>query len=900
MKKTLTLIFGLSSLLVFCQSQELDSLRKALANHTQNDTVRFRLLISASDYLLSNPTENKALVEEALALAIELEFQKGIAEAYCSLTYYYFDRMDYAKAVDNGLLALRGYEKIHDAVGQYESYNVLAGIYTGWGDFEKAQEYMNVMEKLVSQNKGLVDEAAFYYTMGYFTLKQNKLETGANWIRKALSLYQQRDDKYQIASCFFLLAKSDEGLGKLNEAIASYQTSIAANGKSSHPNILSNSAASHEGLGRILIQQKKFEEANRHLDTAYQAALQIRSTNMILKIYADKAMLNEGLGNFRDALRYERLHKTLSDSLINKEKTKAVADAQAKYESEKQEQTIALLKQEKHFQTRFNYFLVSGITLLGIAAISIIFLQRSRARKTRELLDIQQSLNNKLLEIDRIKSSFFANISHEFRTPLTLIIGPIEENLKQSNITQKDKAAWQMMLRNAYRLLDLINQILELARLENGKLNLVQQRGNLEQFVAMLSSSFDSLAEMNRIEFVKEISIQKAELVFDHDKLEKIITNLLSNAFKFTPPKGKVILRAALEQTTLMLEIHDNGRGIAPENLKDIFNPFFQEGNTQTGTGLGLALVNELVKLHRGTIQVRSNINQGTSFFISLLLPQEGTATIGPATKHQPVVVETIASEPTEEPTHESSILVVDDNPDIRKFIKDKLINNFRVWEATDGEDGLEQAIEHMPNLIILDVMMPLRNGLELCQLLKGDQRTSHIPIIMLTARADQDSRLEGLKTGADDYLVKPFSSDELVARVENLVNQRKALIEKFKQKMSVQPHEVVVSSMDERFLKKAMDIVEAHMDDTQLGVEAFSEAMALSRTQLHRKLKALTGLSASEFIQDIRLRRAAQLILQKADSITQIAYQVGFNDQSYFSKCFKKKFLVAPSDYLG
>lgn len=241
---------------------------------------------------------------------------------------------------------------------------------------------------------------------------------------------------------------------------------------------------------------------------------------------------------------------------------------------------------------------------------------------------------------------------------------------------------------------------------------------------------------------------------------------------------------------------------------------------------------------------------------------------------------------------------MVDDNADIRQFIKDRLRPSFDVLEASDGEDGFSQAVSHVPNLVILDVMMPRRNGMELCQMLKSDQRTSHIPVIMLTARADQASRIEGLKTGADDYLVKPFNTEELVVRVQNLVNQRKSLIEKFQHSDTIKPHEIVVTSMDERFLNKALAVVEAHMDDGRFGVEAFTKEMAFSRTQLHRKLKAITGLSAGEFIQDIRLRRAALLIRQKADSITQIAYQVGFNDQSYFSKCFRKKFHVTPSEF--
>jgi signal transduction histidine kinase/DNA-binding response OmpR family regulator len=897
--RLLILLLILSALNSFAQRLEIDSLRHALSNHPQKDTIRFRLLITASDNLLDNPAESKVMLEEALELSTDLDFKKGIAEAYCSLTYYYYDRTDFANAVEMGLNALREYEKIADTHGLYESYNVLTGVYTGWGDFRKAQEYMDQMQALVKVNPELVDEAAFYFTMGFFTLKQDKLEEGAAWIARALPIYAGRGQRFDVSSCYFLMAKAKEGLGDWDASLDYFRRSVNEIKGSDHPNVLANVASSHQGIGSILLRNKRYQEAGLHLDTALQAATKINSMNMLLKIYADQALLQEALGNFDDALRYERLRMSLKDSVSNRDKTEALAEAEIKYEAEKREQTITLLNQEKSLQRQLTVFLSITFALLASAATVIILLQRSRARRSKALLSAQHALNSKLQEVDRVKSSFFANISHEFRTPLTLLIAPIEDKLRQPGVSPADNALWQMMLRNANRLLDLINQILELARLENGKLNLSARPGNLEQFMKVLASSFDSLAETQHIEFKKEFSFQKSELIFDQDKIEKIVTNLLSNAFKFTASGGKIILRAAGTQDNFTLEVHDNGCGIAPEDMKNIFSPFFQAGTTQAGTGLGLALVNELVKLHKGTIQVRSNVNQGTSFFINMSLPKEDVAPLNAETSRQMRKMDASPmSEPAVEALRESSVLVVDDNADIRQFIKDRLADKFDVLEAVDGEDGFRQAVHQIPDLVILDVMMPHRNGMELCRMLKSDQRTSHIPVIMLTARADQASRLEGLKTGADDYLVKPFDTAELLARVENMVNQRKVLIEKFKQSVVVQPHELAVTSMDERFLKKALAIVEEHMDDGSFGVETFSDEIALSRTQLHRKLKAITGLSAGEFIQDIRLRRAALLIRQKADSITQIAYQVGFNDQSYFSKCFRKKFQVSPSEY--
>lgn len=907
-KSPLPLFLLLISFASWGQNQEVDSLRSAVINHPQKDTTRFRLLISASDYLISNPAESKDYIRQALELATELDFKKGIAEAYCSLTYYFFDRMEYARAVDNGLVALRAYEEIDDEGGLYECYNVLAGVYTSSGDFKKAGEYMNNMQELVALHPNIVEKQDFYYNLAFYALKQNRFREGTEWVTNALAIYKEQNNARQIASCYFLLAKAEEGLKNSEGALKYYQSSIAANRLSDDPNAVANIASAHEGVGRLYIQSKEFRKASLHLDTSFQAANQISSVNMILKIYADRALLYDGQGNFREALKYERLHKFLSDSVLNIEKSRALADAQTKYETEKKEQTIALLGQEKKFQNQVTKILVTGIVLLGLAAVAIFLLQRSRTRKAKELLSIQESVNTKLIEVDKLKSRFFANISHEFRTPLTLIISPIEEKLSSQDTLPKDKISFQLIKRSANRLLELVNQLLELSKLESGFMKLRPEPGNLYSFIMSILSSFDSLADVSHVQYNKDIRIPASTAAFDSDKLEKIINNLVANAFKFSPKNGRVDIQVvALEGAKfidLVFTVKNQGTIIPAEIREKIFEPFFQAEHRMDkgvpGSGLGLSLVKELVKLHGGDIQVSSSDIEGTAFIVKLAFERvDVPAHSVTSSKSVPLPDEEISAEVTPETDDaKETILIVEDNQDVRRLIQEGLKNHYNILEATTGKEGLERARAESVDLVVSDVMMPMMSGVELCHLLKNDERTSHLPIILLTARADHESKLEGLRTGADDYVTKPFNMQELLARIVNLIVQRKKLVQKYNQVVVVQPHEITVTPLDEQFLQRAIQVVEDNLDNTALGVEKMSEEMGMSRTNLHRKIKAITGLATSEFIQDFRLRRASILIEKKADTILQIAYQVGFNDQSYFTKCFKKKFGKTPRDF--
>ncbi len=522
-------------------------------------------------------------------------------------------------------------------------------------------------------------------------------------------------------------------------------------------------------------------------------------------------------------------------------------------------------------------------------------------------------------EMDTLKSNFFANISHEFRTPLTLLLGPLE---KRSAISSdpSDKKELNMMHRNASRLLTLVNQLLDLSRLEAGTLSLKCRYSELHPIILSIMSQFSSMADSKAINFEVSTPQKPVALFFDPDKLEKIITNLLSNAFKFTPVGGSIILTITqlgpdenFKNGYAEIIIADTGSGIETEHLSKIFDRFYQVDMSSTrayeGSGIGLSLTKELVELHHGAISVTSTAGKGSTFTVKLPL---GDSHLKREEVESADVEITIPKsngvdhiDQPEDNNIENTILglprllLVEDNADLRYYLRENLKQQFSLSEAEDGEKGIATALTEIPDLIISDLMMPKINGLQLCQQLKEDEKTSHIPIILLTAKADIETKLQGYKHGADDYIAKPFQIEEVIVRIENLIANRKRIQEKFARYLTLTPGAVPVTSIDERFLKRAMEVVEKFIGDSSFGVEPFAQEIGVSHTQLYRKLHAITGFNPNEFIRHMRLLRAADLMRQKAGNVADITYQVGFNNLSYFSKVFKEKFGVTPIEFL-
>ena len=572
------------------------------------------------------------------------------------------------------------------------------------------------------------------------------------------------------------------------------------------------------------------------------------------------------------------------------------------------------------WRTKVAYILY--LLLIG-GIIWLIWKTQLRRIHIRHELKMKEFETAQLQQLDQMKSRFFANISHEIRTPLTLILGPLDQMISEIP-GKKWKDLLRIMARNGRNLLRLINQLLDFSKLESGRMSLKAKKMNIVPLIKGMTYSFDSLAKRKGIALTFQSDEDIIPVYFDQDKLEKIMANLLSNAFKFTPKGGVVSVRLSIvkpEKRMVEIGVTDTGIGIAPEHIDHIFERYYQANikNEQPGTGIGLSLTKELVELHHGTITIQSTPGGGSTFLILLPMGKEHLANeeIGqdqPAEMSEKVLVqeelEPTAEEviqPGEETSNKSGtksgkdapyLLIVEDTEDVRSYIKGFLEKHFQILEAEDGQQGYEKAVEKIPDLIISDVMMPGMNGFKLCKKLKTDERTSHIPVILLTARASESDKMQGLETGADDYIVKPFNAKELTVRAKNLIDQRRKLRERFTQDIMLSPKEISVTSADERFLKRAMEVIENNMGNADFGVESFSREIGLSHSQLHRKVRALTNQSPVEFIRSLRLKRAHSLLEQSWGNVAEISFEVGFNNPSYFAECFRKQFGKSPSEY--
>jgi signal transduction histidine kinase/DNA-binding response OmpR family regulator/streptogramin lyase len=557
------------------------------------------------------------------------------------------------------------------------------------------------------------------------------------------------------------------------------------------------------------------------------------------------------------------------------------------------------------------------LTVVGLIYVLIIFLLNKEKMKNE--LAYERIRAKKLHELDMMKLRFYTNISHEIRTPLTLILGPLEKMIANT-ISQKDiPGHLDVMYRNAKQLLHLINQLLDFRKLESGNLKLVLNRGDMVPFIADIVRTFDKYVEEKGIEL--KFNSLKKEIVtnFDADKLGKIMNNLLSNAFKFTGKGGKITVNLALvfdsddndpvgaktDKRLIEITVKDTGIGISESNLKKIFTRFFQvdESANQPGTGIGLALTKELVKLHNGHISVQSKPGKGSKFTVQLPYEEitgdekiESLNHENQCNKNDMKPVEVSFGEIAS--AGQKIMLLVDDNPDVRFFIKSHFNSNYQVLEAANGLEGWNIALKTIPDIIISDVMMPDLDGFEFCRKIKKDERTSHIPVILVTALGSREHEIEGLSDGADDYITKPFDLVILQTKVENILSVRQSLRQKYTTEMLLQPRNVILASPDERFLQKAIEVIEKNISDPDLDIERFAAEIGVSRMQLYRKLDALTEMTVKEFVRNIRLKRAAQLLVQKKLNISEVAYAVGFRDLSHFRKCFRQEFGMSASDY--
>lgn len=536
-------------------------------------------------------------------------------------------------------------------------------------------------------------------------------------------------------------------------------------------------------------------------------------------------------------------------------------------------------------------------------------------------------LNEEVLELTHSRLVFFTNISHELRTPLTLIADPVEMLLEDTGIKGKSRELLKMVQRNALALQQLVSNILDFRKIQNGKMELKLYRFDIVKTLTMWVGDFQLTAERKQIRLHLDVDDLKGshEMIADQEKISRIVFNLLSNALKYTPAGGEIFVSLKDEGANLRLDVRDTGKGISQDEADQIFERFFQAKGAASGTGIGLALVKSFVELHHGEARVESEPGKGSDFIVLIPRKQEGDSQVihndvdivdnsanASASDSKNVVDESVlqyiddgdrsrgkVQQLVSENTNRPTVLVIDDNTDIRQYERTLLQDEYVVLEAADGKEGLAVALKEVPDLVICDVMMPVMDGLEFTKQLKTNTATSHIPVIMLTAKNLEEHRAEGYEHGADSYITKPFHSKVLLARIENLLRQRQLLKNLYQGTKEAEKEisEAHLEDRDKQFLKQLQAIIQKNLSDSEFGVEDMGQQIGLSRVQLYRKVKAMTGSSVVDLLRKARLAKARRLLETRSMSVSEIAYEVGFSAPSYFTKCFKEEYGMLPGD---
>ena len=914
-KALLVGIFLLSlPVLNFGQGSEIDSLMARLQS-AENDSVHWEVLKRLADaYRKNNQDSAYFFTQQTLDFA-QKKYPDKIGPSHTHMANYYLEFHEYDKANEHLYQALELSEQQNCIPCKIDALNAFAELAMLQEDYSKAIGRLLEAKKLAEQldDRYLVAKSAV--NLAWAQSEAGQHDAARQFALEALGIGRELGNEELQLYCFNNLGLIEMSLERFPNAINYFQQvePLALNSDD-----LDMLAVSYCNIGQSYFALSNIDSSEYYYEAALPLIEQLDEKSLLANYYYFTSQILESKGDLKKAMAHLRQSVVINDSLRTLMYSETMAEAEAQYKTKEKEAELAKKDLELERQNALRNRIIGGALalLLLVAAVFQYFRYRDQLRKREaELaLQLEQAEAGKLRELDQLKSSFFANISHEFRTPLTLIDGPLRD-LQSADFKGDVKKYYRLMRRNTKRLLSLVNQLLDLSKLESGHMKLQVREDDIGRFTLAIANSFESLAITRQIDYQVQVPEKPIKAWFDRDKLEKILSNLLSNAFKFTPEEGEIELIAEVRDDSFEIVLNDSGIGISEDQLPNIFDRFYQvdTSNSQdkmeqrVGSGIGLALTKELVELHHGNLRVESKLGQGTSFSLSIPLgknhwKESEIITLKPPMIEvdevaTPVIVSTLGKDRGMREDH-PCVLVVEDNTEVRQYIKEQLVDSYQVEEANNGKIGFDKAVELVPDLILSDVMMPVMDGIELLKALLQDERTSHIPVIMLTAKAAQEDKLVGLDQGAHDYLVKPFDGRELNLRIRNLIDQRQKLQAKFDKKtVRLSAKQVAVSSLDEQFLKKLMDAIETNLDEEDFGVVELAEKVHLSRHQLHRKLKALTGLSPSVFIRNLRLERAKQLLEQKAGNASEVAFMVGFNSAAYFSKCFSDKYGFPPSE---
>lgn len=801
----------------------------------------------------------------------------GLEDFYYLLGSINYEKKDLNKALDY-LIQSETIIKATDPDGVYFKIAILSEITHIYSELKNKTKAFETNQKALKISKETKNEMILMQTM----IDKGVLETQYNNPREAIKILSKSYQFFTKMQYSILQSSSAKALGEAYQKIANYKESfnylslatpfyLESNDTQKLIEIYCYQANNSSSLNQLSEAQNYLSKAKKLIgnDTvSSQNVLYLDSYALFLK------SKNDYSSAFSILKKRDSIASLVNDQLNND----TFQNLETKYQANKKEQELKLLSEKSKLQ---NIIYLSLLGLL-IALGGFLFFGYRNKIKTAE----------KLKELSDLKSRFFANISHEFRTPLTLIKSPVQ-SLQNEIHDENQKNKLHLIDKNSNRMLELVDQLLELSKIDSGKLQLLLKEGNISTFLNSIVEPFQFQAKENHLVFHSKIEKVTENHHFDKDVIEKIVTNLLSNALKYTPENQTISFNSSIENKQLQLVVSNSGSDIKKEDLPKLFERFYQKNETQKGVGIGLALVKELVELYQGKIETQLE-NNTLSFNVEIPIESTVANAIAVSKEEQKSVSNEVISSDNELPV----VLIVDDNQEIRAVLKDIFKDNYQILEAQDGEQALEIALKEIPDCIISDVMMPKLDGYEFTKAVKSNELTSFIPVILLTAKVSDEAHLQGLKSTADAYLTKPFNNEIVKETVIQLLNERKKLHDRYSQELVLKPTDIVINSADEKFLEKLQLVLDKELSNADYSADDFASFMGMSRMQLHRKLKSILGVSTTEFLRKERIKMAATLLKRADVTIAEIAYAVGFNDVSYFIRCFKEVYNCTPSEY--
>lgn len=929
--------------------KKIDSLTTVIHKQSFSDTLTVNRMNELAR-LLSQERQLElatSYTQKAIKISKKLHFKNGEADAYNIIGMIYAFKSNYPEALRNLFIGLKKWEETNNKMGIAVSYIHIGNVYESQGKYPEALknyfEALKISEEIGNKQR----KAMSYNSIGIVYKNQGKYTEALKNYFMSLKIYEEIGDKHGISLAqtnigiaydyqgnyaeslknHFAALKTQKEIGDKHGIISSYNNiGVVYNYQGKYTEALENyfaalkilkeiggeweTAGTYSNIGLAELNLNRPASAKKHYEKALTIFKETGNTRFLEDIYYNLVLADSTLGNYKDAYENYKQYIVYRDSLINEENEKKSLEVSMGYEYDKKAAVIQAELKTKQLQRNAAF---SGLGVMVVLAVFIVYFFRLRNKKLeieKQNLELQRREMEVIKENEQFKSRFLTNISHEFRTPLTLINGHVE--VLKENGREEDFSHFDEIEQNGKRLLTLINQLLDLSKMESGQYKLEYKKGNVLNEANMLVQSFYSYAEQHGISLILKQTenaktLSESPFVYSSEALAVIMTNLMSNAIKYTPSGGSVTAIIDYQNDKLFITIADTGQGISKEHLPKIFDRFYQVDEpgqrTYAGSGIGLALVKELAILHGGDIKVESPDEGGCVFTFWLESSEtENIESIDSVEQNTDFLInkEIEVKDNELQNTELPLLLIIEDQPELRSFIVRNLGEEYRYAEASNGKDGMKLAKELLPDLIISDVMMPDADGFELCETLKNNVATSHIPIILLTAKAEQKDKLTGLETGADDYLTKPFSLAELKLRVRNILSFKELLRKKFKGSTIPSVEETPeLSSRDRKFVKDVTELVEKNISNLQFGVNILAEGVFLSVSQLTRKLKTITGKTPADFIRNIRLEKAIEL-LKKGESVTEVAWAVGFEDSVYFSKVFKKHFGFPPSSVKG